>query len=164
MNRVLRMAALLIVAAVLSTHLPINLLVVAVAALAMETFVIGDLVVIFFASLCLDYFNMLPLGFTVLPLLAMASLVYLLKSQIYVHAVMSRLLWLSCAVAVFYLISGVLLAARSSNVFYLWSGLLWGMLHAVVEGSIAAAVSPGVHRYLTVSLADLRQGRAIVVP
>lgn len=164
MNRVMRMAVLVIVAAVLSTRLPVNLVVVAVATLSMEKFEIGDLVVVLFAGLCLDYFNLLPLGFTVMPLLAMASLVYLLKSQIYVHAVMSRLLWLSCAVGVFYLASGALLAVRSGNVVYLWSGLLWGMLHAVVEGSLAAVLSPGMHRYLTLSLADLRQSRSIVVP
>lgn len=164
MNRLIRMAILLIVATVFSTRLPVNLVVVAIALLAMEKFEIGDLVVILFASLCLDHFNMLPLGFSFLPLLAMVCLVYLLKSKIYVHAMMSRLLWLSCAVGVFYLTTDALLMARSSNSLYLWNGLLWGGIHAVVEGSLAAALSPWVHRLLTLSLADLRRSRSIVVP
>lgn len=164
MKRALRMVVLLIVATVFSTRLPVNLIVVAIAALSMENFEFGDLIVILLGSLCIDQFNMLPLGFSFLPLVTMAGLIYLLKAQIYVHALFSRLLWLSCAVAVFYVITGTLLMARTGNTLYFWNGMGWGLIHAVVEGSLAAVVSPGVHRYLTMSLEDLHHGRSIVVP
>lgn len=164
MKRVLRMVIFLIVATVFSTRLPINLIVVAVAALSMENIELGDLAVLLLGSLCLDHFNMLPLGFSFLPLLVMVSLIYLLKAQIYVHALLSRLLWLTCAVGIFYVTSGILMMARTANPLYFWDGMVWGVLHAVVEGSLAALISPGVHRYLTMSLEDFRQSRSIVVP
>lgn len=164
MKRALRLLILLIIATVFSTRLPINLIIIIVAAVSMDDFKMGDLIAIFFGSLCIDHFNMLPLGFSVLPLFAMVSLIYMLKAQIYVHALISRLLWLSCAVFVFYIINGTLLMARTGNIVYLWNGMGWGLIHATVEGSLAAMLSPWVHRYLTMSLEDLRQDQSIVVP
>ncbi len=162
MRRVIQMMVLVIIAAVFSTRLPVNLVVVILAAMAMEAFQIGDLMVILFASLCLDQFNMLPPGFSVLPLLIMTGLVRVLKMQIYVRAVMSRLLWLSCAIAVFYISCGALLTVRTASSLYFWDAVLWGTAHAIAEGALAALLSPGLHRFLTMSLADL-QSRSIVV-
>lgn len=164
MKRVLRMALILIVGTVFSTRLPLNLVVIAIAALAMESFELGDVLIILLASFCLDQFNMLPLGFSLLPFVVMTSLVYVLRAQIYVHAMLPRLLWLTCAVGLFYFTSDALLMARTGNTLYLWDGMLWGTLHAIVEGSLAALLSPWLHWYLTVTLADLRQTRSIVVP
>lgn len=164
MKRMIRMVILLIVVTVFSTRIPVNLVVVTIAALAMEKFELSDLLAILFGSLCLDQFNMFPPGFSFFPLLVMVGLIYLVKARIYVHDFMSRLLWLSCAVGLFYIASGMLLMVRTGSSQYLWSGILWGSIHAVVEGSLAAVLSPWLHRALTMSPADLRQNRSIVVP
>lgn len=164
MKRLFRMVVLLIVATVFSVYLPINLVIIAIAALAMESFELADVVIMLFGSFCLDQLNMLPLGFSFLPFLVMTCLVYVLRTQIYVQAMLPRLLWLTCAVGLFYITTDALLMARTGNGFYLWDGMPWAIIHALIEGSLAALLSPWLHWYLTVTLADLRQSRSIVVP
>lgn len=164
MRRIFRMLMILTAAAVFSTRLPVNLVVVAIAALMMEDFELGDVIVIFFGALSLDLLNTFPLGFSVLPLALMSGLIHLLKSRIYVYSMLSRLLWLALTVFIFYLAVGALLAARSGNSLYIWNGILWGGLHAVAEGTLAAWLAPGLHRLLRLSWADLRSHRSIVVP
>lgn len=163
MKRVLRMMLLLIIAAAFSARIPINFVVIVIAALAMEKFEIGDVFAILMASFCLDQLNMLPLGFSFFPFLVMTCLVYLLRAQIYVQALLPRLLWLTCAVGLFYVTSGILLMARTESFAYFWDGMMWRVIHTIVEGTLAAVLSPCLHWYLTVSLADLRQNQSIVV-
>lgn len=158
-KRTLRMLFLCIVAAVLSAHISINFIVVMVAALALEESRLGDVVVVVFSAFCLDTLMGLPIGLSILPLTAMMLLIRILKSQIYLQALTSRLVWVMVAVLSFYSVMGVQLLIRTGLSLYLWDGVLWGAIHSVVEGLLAAILSPYVHRFLTANVEDIRMNR-----
>lgn len=163
MTRVLRLLPLLILAAVFSAILPVNYGVVLVAALVIEKFQWGDGVVILLTSLCLDHFGIFPLGISLLPLLVMSGVLHLLKSRIFVQALLSRLLWLGIGVAVYYLTWAVLMGLRGDASLYIGASKDT-LVHVAVEGTLAALLSPPLHRYLKLRLMDLRRPRTIVVP
>lgn len=163
MRRVLRMAVYLLLATVLSTRFPLNLIVVGVAALAMEDVQLGDVLVVVLASLCLDHLSLMPLGFSILPLLVMMVMVHLLGSRIYLHSFFSRLLWLVMATFSFYVTQGLLLVLRGGESLYIWNAVMWGSLHAVAEGTCAAILTPYFHSYLTISWSELRRPKSIIV-
>lgn len=162
MNRVLRVVLLCVVAAVMSAHTPINFVIVLVAALSLEEARLGDIAVIAFSAVSLDALMGLPVGLSVLPLAAMMSLIRLLKSQIYLQALLSRLVWLMVAVLSFYVVMGIQLLIRTGFSIYIWDSFVWGGLHSVVEGLLAAILSPYLNRYLTVTLEELRTNRDII--
>lgn len=156
------MAVYLVFATVLSTRLPINFIVVGVAALAMEELQLSDLFVIVLASLGLDHLGLMPLGFSILPLVVMVVTVHLLRSRIYLQSFPSRLLWLVIATVSFYVMQGTLFVLRGSSL-YVWNAVPWGALHAVVEGFCAALLTPYFHSYLTLSWSDMRRPKSIVI-
>lgn len=156
------MLLLCIVAAVLTAHTPINFIVVLVAALALEESHIGDVALVLFAAISLDALMGLPFGLSFLPLAAMALLIRVLKSQIYLHALGSRLVWMMVAVLSFYGVTGIQLTIRTGLGVYLWDSVLWGGMHSVVEGVLAATLSPYLHRYLAVTFEDLNVSRDLI--
>jgi hypothetical protein len=157
------MVVYLLFATVLSTRLPINWVVVGIAALAMEGLQLGDVVIIILASLALDHLGVMPLGFSILPLVVMVAMVHVLHSRIYLHSFLSRFLWLMIAVFGFYGAQGVLLILRGGSSIYIWNALVWGALHAVMEGACAALMTPYFHKVLTISVSDLRRPKSIIV-
>lgn len=164
MSRTLRMVVVLIVATVLSTRLPLNLVVVLVAALAMNDLSLADIPSILVASLCLDHISLLPLGFSILPLIALVACLQILKSQIYVQGGGSRFLWALTGIFFFDLAWLGLLALRGETSLYIWRVVVWGGVRGLFEAGMAAALAAPLARALTVTLAELRRPRSIVVP
>ncbi len=156
MSRLLRMLLLCTVAAVLSAHLPVNFVVVMIAVLALEEGDVAAFVVVAFAAISQDSLMGLPLGLSILPFAVMTFLIRLLKSKIYLHALASRLVWVMVAVLSFYAVMGIQLMIRTGLSLYLWDGVFWGVLHSLAEGLLAAILSPYVHRFLGVTLEELR--------
>lgn len=164
MNRILRMVVFLIVATVISSRLPVNLIVAGLAALSLEELHLGDIVVLVAASLCLDHLSLNPLGISIVPLAAMMVMLHLLRSHIYLQSAPSRLLWLVAAVFGFYVTQALVFLLRGTSSLYIVHAASWGLLRALVEGALATLMAQPLHRYLTVTWEELMRPKRLYHP
>lgn len=164
MKRALRMIVLLIAATVVAAHTKVHAVLILVVALSFDEFAVGDVLVLWVASLFVDHAGVLPLAISFLPLVSTYVLSHFLKTQFYVYTFVSRLAWSVSAVLFYYLVWVLILVVRGGDAYYLWRALLYDFPTIVLEGSVAAIISPLLHYLLTVTWSDLTKPRGIVVP
>jgi hypothetical protein len=164
MRRIWRMGVVLSGAALLSAHLPFNLVLVAVIALAFQDMCWSDVIILGAAAVLRDVLGTEPLGVSLLPMAAAYLFVHLLRSQIYVQNLVSRLAWAVMAAGIAHLIWALVLMLRGYASAYGMASVLMGVPALVGEGVLAALFSPVLQWVLVVTWADLRRPKTIVVP